>query len=105
MKGSHIGVPSILRAFPLALRKIFFVLSKIVIYGFLILLAYYGFLVLTLIKGETLVSLEWVPQTFVQSVIPIGSVLFIIAETIRIPKDYKQNVLQIKEESESEELI
>jgi TRAP-type C4-dicarboxylate transport system permease small subunit len=80
-------------------------LSKIVIYSFLVLLAYYGFLVLTLIKGETLVTLEWVPQTFVQSVIPIGAVLFIIAETIRIPKDYKQNVLQVKEETEREELI
>lgn len=105
LKGSHIGVPSILRAFPLSLRKAFFILSKIVVYGFLILLAYYGFLVLTLIKGETLVTLEWVPQTFVQSVIPIGSVLFIIAETVRIPKDYKQNVLQIKDETDREELI
>ena len=105
LKGSHIGVPSILRAFPLFLRKIFFVVSKIVIYGFLILLAYYGYLVLTLIKGETLVTLEWVPQTFVQSVIPIGSILFIIAETIRIPTDYRQNVLQIKDENDGEELI
>lgn len=105
LKGSHIGVPSILKAFPLPLRKVFFILSKIVVYGFLILLAYYGFLVLTLIKGETLVTLEWVPQTFVQSVIPIGSVLFIIAETVRIPKDYKQNVLQIKDETDREELI
>ena len=105
LKGSHIGVPSILKAFPLPLRKVFFILSKIVVYGFLILLAYYGFLVLTLIKGETLVTLEWVPQTFVQSVIPIESVLFIIAETIRIPKDYKQNVLQIKDETDREELI
>lgn len=105
LKGSHIGVPSILKAFPLPLRKVFFILSKIVVYGFLILLAYYGFLVLTLIKGETLVTLEWVPQTFVQSVIPIGSILFIIAETVRIPKDYKQNVLQIKDETDREELI
>ena len=105
LKGSHIGVPSILRAFPLYLRKVFFVLSKVIICGFLILLAYYGFLVLTLIKGETLVTLEWVPQTFVKSVIPIGAVLFIIAETIRIPKDYKLNVLQTKDETEREELI
>ena len=94
LKGSHIGVPSILRAFPLALRKIFFVLSKIVIYGFLILLAYYGYLVLTLITGETLVTLEWVPQPFVQSVIPIASCLFILSETLRIPEDYKNLVLQ-----------
>ena len=94
LKGGHISVPSIFKAFPLALRKIFFVVSKLVVYGFLILLAYYGYLVLTLITGETLVTLEWVPQPFVQSVIPIASCLFILSETLRIPEDYKNLVLQ-----------
>ena len=94
LKGAHISVPSIFKAFPLGLRKIFFVLSKIVVYGFLILLAYYGYLVLTLITGETLVTLEWVPQTFVQSVIPIGSCLFMLSESLRIPEDYRNLVLQ-----------
>ncbi len=55
---------------------------------------YYGYLVLTLITGETLVTLEWVPQPFVQSVIPIASCLFILSETLRIPEDYKNLVLQ-----------
>ena len=77
-----------------AALKIFFVVSKLVVYGFLILLAYYGYLVLTLITGETLVTLEWVPQPFVQSVIPIASCLFILSETLRIPEDYKNLVLQ-----------
>ena len=36
LKGSHISVPSIFKAFPLPLRKIFFVVSKLVVYGFLI---------------------------------------------------------------------
>ena len=91
----------LLLAFPLPLRKIFFVVSKLVVYGFLILLAYYGYLVLTLIKGETLVTLEWVPQTLVQSVIPISSLLFILSETLRIPKDYSNLVLQVGDEEES----
>ena len=94
LKGAHISVPSIFKAFPLVLRKIFFVLSKFVIYAFLILLAYYGYKVLTLIGGETLVTLEWVPQIFVQSVIPVASCLFILSETLRIPEDYKNLVLQ-----------
>ena len=101
LKGAHIGVPSILKSFPLTLRKVFFVFSKLVIYCFLILLAYYGYLVLTLIKGETLVTLEWVPQTLVQSVIPISSLLFILSETLRIPKDYSNLVLQVSDEEES----
>ena len=49
LKGAHIGVPNIIKSFPLGLRKILWVVSKIIIYGFFILLAYYGFKVLTLI--------------------------------------------------------
>ena len=94
LKGAHIGVPNIIKSFPLGLRKILWVVSKIIIYGFFILLAYYGFKVLTLIRGETLVTLEWVPQIFVQSVIPVASCLFILSETLRIPEDYKNLVLQ-----------
>ena len=89
LKGAHISVPSIFKAFPLVLRKIFFVLSKFIIYAFLILLAYYGYKVLTLIGGETLVTLEWVPQILVQSVIPIGSLLFMLSETLRLREDYE----------------
>ena len=33
-----------------------------------------------------MVSLEWMPQRFTASVIPIGAVLFIIAEALRMPK-------------------
>ena len=94
LKGAHIGVPNIIKSFPLGLRKILWVVSKIIIYGFFILLAYYGYKVLTLIGGETLVTLEWVPQIFVQSVIPVASCLFILSETLRIPEDYKNLVLQ-----------
>ena len=43
LKGAHIGVPNIIKSFPLGLRKILWVVSKIIIYGFFILLAYYGF--------------------------------------------------------------
>jgi TRAP-type C4-dicarboxylate transport system permease small subunit len=89
LKGSHIGVPSIIKSFPLGLRKVLFVVSKIVIYGFFLLLTYYGFIVLVLIKGETLTTLEWVPQTFVQSVIPVASILFMLSETLRLKEDYQ----------------
>jgi len=100
LKGSHIGVPSILKSFPLGLRKILWVVSKFIIYGFFILLGYYGFKVLTLIQGETLVTLEWVPQIFVQSVIPIGSLLFMLSETLRLREDYADIMSDKKKETE-----
>ena len=61
LKGAHIGVPSIIRAFPKIIRQYLFVLSKIVIYSFYGLLAYYGTIVIIVIQGETLTTLEWVP--------------------------------------------
>ena len=76
LKGSHIGVPSILKSFPIPIRKVFFIVSKIVIYSFFTLMTYYGLIVMNLIHGETLTTLEWVPQSLVQSVIPVGSFLF-----------------------------
>lgn len=72
LKGAHIGVPNILKSFPIPIRKVFFVVSKIVIYSFFALMTYYGLIVMKLIHGETLTTLEWVPQSLVQSVIPIG---------------------------------
>ena len=59
LKGAHIGVPSILKSFPVPLRKVFFVVSKIVIYSFFALMTYYGLIVMKLIHGETLTTLEW----------------------------------------------
>ncbi len=88
LKGSHIGVPSILKSFSIGLRKILFVVSKAVIYGFFGLMTYYGVIVMQLIQGETLTTLEWIPQSFVQSVIPIGSFLFMVSETLRLKEDY-----------------
>ena len=90
LKGGHISVPSILRSFPLGLRRVLFFISKFFIYGFFAMLTFYGFKVMYLIQGETLTTLEWVPQPFAQSVIPIASILFIISETLNFKNSYQQ---------------
>ena len=95
LKGAHIGVPSIIKAFPKIIRQYLFVLSKIVIYSFYGLLAYYGTVVIIVIQGETLTTLEWVPQSFVQSVIPVCAVLILISETLYLKTDY-DNVMEDK---------
>ena len=100
LKGAHIGVPSILKSFPIPMRKVFFIVSKIVIYGFFVLMTYYGLIVMKLIQGETLTTLEWVPQSLVQSVIPVGSFLFMLSETLRLKEDY-QSVMGQGEQQQS----
>ena len=52
-------------------------------------MTYYGLIVMNLIHGETLTTLEWVPQSLVQSVIPVGSFLFMLSETLRLKEDYQ----------------
>ena len=90
LKGGHISVPSILKSFPLYIRKPLFFVSKLLVYAFFILLTYYGFKVLVLVQGETLTTLEWFPQPLAQSVIPVASILFIISETLNFKDSYQQ---------------
>jgi len=90
LKGGHISVPSILRSFPLHIRKPLFFLSKLFVYSFFALLTFYGFKVMNLVQGETLTTLDWFPQPLAQSVIPIASILFIISETLNFKDSYQQ---------------
>ena len=56
------------------------VFREVVVLGFLVLLVWVGWRVMGILEGTTLVSLPWVPARESQSVIPIGAVLFIVAE-------------------------
>jgi TRAP-type C4-dicarboxylate transport system permease small subunit len=87
LKGAHIGVPSIIKSFPISIRKYLFILSKIVVYGFFVLLTYYGFKIMIIISGETLTTVD-IPQPLVQSVIPVGSILILISETLNLKNEY-----------------
>ena len=50
------------------------------------LVAWFGLQVIIILEGDHLISLPWVPVSFTQSVIPIGAVLFIIAELLTFPE-------------------
>jgi len=54
--------------------------------GFFVLLAWTGMQVVLILEGSTLVSLTSVSLQLTQSVLPIGSALFIIAELLRLPE-------------------
>ena len=55
------------------------------VFLFFIVLTYTGMEVLMILEGNTLVSLPSIPLQLTQSVIPIGAVLFMIAELLRLP--------------------
>lgn len=89
LKRSHIGFDDVLLALPRKARAVALVLSEAFVLFFFALLAWSGYAVLQILEGETLVSLTWVPVVVTQSVIPIGSVLFIIAELISLPEYWR----------------
>jgi TRAP-type C4-dicarboxylate transport system permease small subunit len=81
----HIGFAGLIKAMQPGMRIPFIIFSEICILGFFTLLAWVGIDVLIILEGDTLVSLPQVPTRLTQSVIPIGAVLFIIAEALGIP--------------------
>ena len=86
----HIGFSGLIKVLKPAVRTPFIVISEVCILGFFALLAWVGFQVLVVLRGDTLISLPQVPTRLTQSVIPIGAILFIIAEALGIPELLKK---------------
>jgi TRAP-type C4-dicarboxylate transport system permease small subunit len=86
LKGAHIGFPGIVNAMPPRWRLAAALFAEACVFLFFGILAYTGWQVLMVLHGVNLVSLPWVPVQFTQSVIPIGAVLFMVAEAMRLPE-------------------
>ena len=86
LKGAHIGVPEIVRFMPRPWRVATVYVGEGFVFAFMIVLAWTGVSVLEVLATDTLVSLPTVPVSYTQSVIPIGAVLFIIAEALHLPR-------------------
>lgn len=85
LRGAHIGVPGLVNAMPPKARLAVTIFSEAVVIGFFVLLAIYGIKVLEVLQGEHMVSLPSVSSQITQSAVPIGAILFIIAELLRLP--------------------
>jgi TRAP-type C4-dicarboxylate transport system permease small subunit len=89
LRRKHIGFDGFLLSLPDRPRLVAFLFSEVLIIGFFALFAYGGWLVFQVVAGDNLVSLTWVPQQIPYSVIPIGAVLFIVAEILSIPDAWR----------------
>lgn len=77
---AHIGFPALVRSLPLPFYRAALVVREVLVSAFLVLLAWAGLQVHAVLEGTTLVSLPAVPAAVAYSVIPIGAVLFLLAE-------------------------
>jgi len=84
-RGAHIGFSGFVNSLPAKWRVTATLLSSAITIFFFGLLAWTGLAVVQILKGDTLVSLPWLSLQVTQSVIPIASALFVIAELLRIP--------------------
>ena len=92
LKRAHIGVPGLIAVVPPRFRVPLVLLAEAVVIGFFLILAWYGYIVLVVLEGDTLISLPWISTQVTQSVIPIGAVLFIIAELLNMPQIMREAI-------------
>lgn len=86
LRGAHIGFAGFVNSLPARWRVAATVFSSAVTIFFFVMLAITGAEVVKILKGDTLVSIPALSLQITQSVIPIASVLFVIAELLRLPE-------------------
>jgi TRAP-type C4-dicarboxylate transport system permease small subunit len=82
----HIGFSNLVENAPMKFRVPILIVREMVVVGFFALAAWAGFRVVMAVEGFYLASLPSVSRQLTQSVIPIGAVLFIIAELLNAPE-------------------
>ncbi len=85
-KRGHLSCPELVAMMPPGPRLAVTIFVEILVIGFFVLLGVVGWQVLDVLSTDTLVSLPWVPVSWVQSVIPISSALIVIAELLTLPE-------------------
>ena len=85
LKKSHIAFPGLVNALPRGGRYVALVIREVVVLSLFLVLAYEGTRILGVLAGETLVTID-IPVTLTQSVIPVGAVLFVMAELLNLPE-------------------
>ncbi|MCZ0935375.1 MAG: TRAP transporter small permease subunit [Gemmatimonadetes bacterium] len=86
LKRAHIGFPNLVRRLRRPWRIPVVVAAEAVVVAFFLIAAWAGWRVLVILEGSGMVSLPWVPTRLTQSVIPIGCVLFVIAQLLSLPE-------------------
>lgn len=84
VKRGHIGCPEMVDQLSPPVKRAIGIFSQILVIAFFVLLGWVGASILPILAGDALVSLPWVPMSFVQSVIPISSALILVAEVMNL---------------------
>ena len=85
-KRAHIGCPEVVAMMPPNARVALRLVADALVIAFFALVAWVGYSVMEVLATDSLVSLPWIPVSYVQSVLPISAILIIAAELITLPQ-------------------
>ncbi len=85
-KRAHIGFSGLVDSLRPALRVPAVIFAEVCVIGFFALTAWAGWSIMEVLATDYLVSIPEVSVNYTQSVIPIGAVLFIIAQLLNLPQ-------------------
>ncbi len=89
LKRAHIGFAGLVDAIPLPFKLVVVAFGEVCVLGFFTLLTWVGWEVVLVLKGDTLVSLPEVSTQITQSVIPVGGLLFVLAQLLSLPETWR----------------
>ena len=90
LRRAHLGMPNLVQRAPRRMRLALAVVRETAIVGFFGLAAWMGLKLLSSLGGMFLVSLPWLPAAIVYSAVPVGAVLFIVAEILAAIEGWKR---------------
>lgn len=86
MKQAHIGFPKLVEGASPKVRASLIVVREVLVVGFFLTVAWAGWQVQQVLSGTYLVSMPSIPTGLAHSVIPLGALLFVVAELSGMPR-------------------
>jgi TRAP-type C4-dicarboxylate transport system permease small subunit len=80
VKRAHIGCPEVVEMMPWRGRRLANIVAQIIVIAFFVVLGSVGAWIMPVLATDALISVPSIPMSVVQSVIPISSLLIVIAE-------------------------
>ena len=89
LKRGHIGVTTVVKMMPRVWRLACFVAAETTVAAFFVLLAWVGWRVLDVLTIDFLATLPELSSAYTHSAIPIGAMLYLIAQALALPEGWR----------------
>ena len=100
LKRAHLGFTALVASLPRNARIVLFVIAEAVVYAVFIAIAWAGWKVLAVMEGMSLEALPAVSLQLVQSIVPVGCGLFVVAQLLSTPTAWRRAVEGVDAETE-----